>query len=111
MTANAQKDDVQTLKSEFEDLRADVAALNENLQRLLQRQEAASAAGAGESETATEESPDELEALRRKVEDLRNSGEEAAEELAREVEQHPLLSVGIAFGAGYLLARITGAIK
>jgi len=101
---NASHDELEELKQAFESLRADVAALNERLQQVLGQ------SAASEATADTEEAAD-LEALRRKIEELRNSGEAAARELAREVEAHPLLSVGVAFGIGYLLARVTGALR
>ena len=100
------QDELQELRQAFESLRADVAALNENLQQVLQSR----AAEPGENGSDEETAPD-LEALRRKAEELRENSEAAARELAREVEAHPLLSVGVAFGVGYLLARITGAFR
>ncbi len=101
---NASHDELEELKQAFESLRADVAALNERLQQVLGQ------AAAAEATADTEEAAD-LEALRRKIDELRDSGEAAARELAREVEAHPLLSVGVAFGIGYLLARVTGALR
>lgn len=103
------QDELEELRQAFESLRADVAALNDRLQQVLQSRPAESA----EAETGSggEDVAPDLEALRRKAEELRQSGEAAARELAREVEAHPLLSVGVAFGVGYLLARISGAFR
>ena len=111
MTTRSTKDEeIRALKEELESLRADVAALSGNLKELLESR-GVTGQTAPAPESGSEESLDDLEALRRKIAELRESGSAAAEELAREVETHPLLSLGVAFGAGYLLARITGVFR
>ena len=111
MTTRSTKDEeIRALKEELESLRADVAALSGNLKELLESR-GVTGQTAPVPESGSEESLDDLEALRRKIAELRESGSAAAEELAREVETHPLLSLGVAFGAGYLLARITGVFR
>jgi len=111
MTTRATKDEeIRELKAQLESLRADMAALTRNLETVLEERQTA-----GRQKAAAEGPEDEvvgdLEALQRKLEALRQSGSAAAERLAQEVENHPLLSLGVAFGAGYLLARITGVFR
>ncbi len=111
MTTRATKDDeIRELKAQLEALRAEMAALTSNLQGVLEERQAADREQAT-AEGATDEAAGDLEALQRKLEDLRESGKAAAERLAQDVEAHPLLSLGVAFGAGYLLARITGVFR
>ncbi len=105
-TRTTSQDELDELRQAFESLRADVAALNDSLQQVLQSRTNEAGETGNEGEAVSD-----LEALRRKVEELRDSSETAARELAQEVEAHPLLSVGVAFGIGYLLARITGAFR
>ncbi len=108
MNTTAKQDDVETLKSEFESLRAEVASLAESLQQFIQQQSAGaeSATEEGEGEPASGEELNEWEALRQRLEAAREGGEQAVRELRNEVEQHPLASIGIALGLGYLLARL-----
>lgn len=105
MNATRKHDDVEALKSEFESLRADVAALAESLNQFL-NQQSSQATGEEGSEPAPEEGQNEWEVLRQRIEAARAGGEQAARELRAEVQQHPLTSVGIALGLGYLLARM-----
>ncbi len=102
-TRTPDTDEIAELKKAFAELQANVAELNASLQQVLHQQ-----TEAGSAEEATE---DDLELLRQRLATLRERGEVAARELAREVEQHPLASVGIAFGIGYLLARLTGGLR
>ncbi len=113
MTTRSTKDEeIRALKEELESLRADVAALSGNLKELLKSQGVTGqTSSAPDAESGSEESPGDLETLQRKIAELRESGSAAAEELAREVETHPLLSLGVAFGVGYLLARVTGVFR
>ena len=110
MTSRATKDDeIRELKAQLESLRADMAALTRNLETVLEERQAGRQKAAAEG--PEDEAVGDLEALQRKLEALRQSGSAAAERLAQEVENHPLLSLGMAFGAGYLLARITGVFR
>ncbi len=108
MNATARQDDVEALKSEFESLRADVASLADNLQQFLNQQSERTAHDT--EDEGNEQSPDEAlnewEALRERFEAARAGGEQAVHELRSEVEQHPLASIGIALGVGYLLAKL-----
>ena len=103
MNATAKQDEIEALKSEFESLRADVASLAESLNQFLNQQSATTDQQSG---SATGEGQDEWEVLRERLDAARAGGEQAVRELRSEVEQHPLASVGIALGLGYLLARL-----
>lgn len=108
MNATARQDDVEALKSEFESLRADVASLADNLQQFLNQQSTRTEHATGDegNEQPTDEPLNEWEELRERFDAARAGGEQAVRELSSEVEQHPLASIGIALGVGYLLARL-----
>lgn len=104
--AHSGNDDLEAIKADLKRLQADVAELARTLQSALGGEAAGEAGGAAAAGSGDEASGDEWAELREKLEAARASGEEAARELRREVEAHPLASLGVAFGAGYLLARL-----
>ncbi|MCG6885836.1 MAG: hypothetical protein LJE74_01345 [Proteobacteria bacterium] len=108
MSAAIKHDEVDALKSEFESLRADVASLTDSFQEFLKQQSARAGKGheGKENVTSTDEADSEWEVLRQRLEAARAGGEQVVRELRSEVEQHPVASVGIALGLGYLLARL-----
>ena len=108
MSAAIKHDEVDALKSEFESLRADVASLTDSFQQFLKQQSARTGQGheGKENATSTDEADSEWEVLRQRLEAARAGGEQVVRELRSEVEQHPVASVGIALGLGYLLARL-----
>lgn len=109
MNATTKQDDVEALKSEFESLRADVASLAESLQQFLNQQSARTGHATEEEEgepPLDEALKEEWEALRERLDAARAGGEQAVRELRSEVEQHPLASIGIALGLGYLLGKL-----
>jgi len=98
-----QEDDIASL-------REDLAALAANVRILMDRQENQTP---GSESTATEsdspgESSDQWEDFQIKLAEARAHGEKAAKELSAEVEQHPLASVAVAFGIGFVVARVLG---
>lgn len=99
-SAEGGRDDVETLKEDIERLRADVAELARTLRGVLKDRLDTTA---GDEAAGAE---NEWAAFREKLEAARAGSEEAARELRKEVEAHPLASLGVAFGAGYLLARL-----
>lgn len=110
-------DELAALKADFDQLREDVAAINEGLRTLLQREQAAEGRRAESGDqAATEETPagsageeaeDEWQILRDRFEETRRHGEQTLDDLEQEVVRHPLASLALAFGVGYLYARMT----
>lgn len=109
-TERHDKEEVEELKKEIESLRADVAAVNDSLQRFLAQTTSAAPEVTGD-EVAEAAVDSEWQELQRRLEEARANSEEVAAELRKQVEANPLLSLGVALGAGYLLARITGIFK
>ncbi|WJW74255.1 hypothetical protein QVG61_06915 [Thiohalobacter sp. IOR34] len=115
MTANANDDELAALRADFEALRKDLSELSASFKAFLESQAAAgqespAAADTG-GETAGEDTGEatgreEWEEFRRKLDEARAHGEQAVEDLGEEVARHPLASVALAFGIGYLAARI-----
>lgn len=83
-------------RSDKEDLHAAVAELSAQIQEM--------------AENGQENLKSKLQAGAERLRDMvgtaRDRGEHAAEELRDQVKDHPLMSVGIAFGVGFLLGGI-----
>ena len=92
-------EELESLRRDFERLREDVAGLTEALQAVL------AARREGGEEAAGEEA--QWEQVRERVEQTRRHGREALDDLEVEVARHPLASLALAFGVGYLYARLT----
>ena len=105
------KDELAALKVDYDHLREDVAELASSFKAFLEAQktrvtpqqgEAGEAAGsAGEEEGETE-----WQEFRRKLDEARLHSEQAIDDLGQEVVQHPLASLAVAFGVGYLAAKL-----
>lgn len=108
MGAATKHDEMDALKSEFESLRADVASLTESFEQFLNQQSGPGGNASGQEEQAgpSDEALSEWEVLRQRLEAARTGSEQAVRELRSEVEQHPVASVGIALGLGYLLGKL-----
>jgi ElaB/YqjD/DUF883 family membrane-anchored ribosome-binding protein len=106
------KDDAVDLKADFEELRADVAELANSFKAFLAAQQtkagtAASEAGEAASAVLEGENDDnEWQEFRRKLGEARLHSEQAIDDIGEEVAQHPLASLAVAFGVGYLAAKL-----
>lgn len=106
--AGTSDDELAALRKDFERLREDVAALTEALRAAVQG--AAGAQSAPGSDEGSESRPDDTEKwqeLRDRFEQTREHSREAIQDVEAEVRRHPLASLAIAFGVGYLYARLT----
>ncbi len=92
-------EELASLRKDFEQLREDVAGLTEALQAVLAARREGGEEGAGEEA--------QWEQVRERVEQTRRHGREALDDLEVEVARHPLASLALAFGVGYLYARLT----
>ena len=89
-----------------EDPRAGIAALREDLERLVAALKDDRTGGAGEAKGSED---DIGELVRLVLSDAKGSAEAAEESLAGKVREKPLLSVGIAAGLGFMLALLLTA--
>ncbi len=101
MTTQTQNQDVETLKEELARLRTDMAALVEAMKKNT----------GSTSKSSSKPAKDEIDSgqwenLKAKIEEARNQGEVINREISGEVRKHPLASIAIAFGVGYLASRI-----
>ncbi|RMG38746.1 MAG: hypothetical protein D6720_00685 [Gammaproteobacteria bacterium] len=105
----AGEEELAALRKDFERLREDVAALAEALRAAVQSggPGAQSAAEEGEGVEAAADEADKWQELRDRFEQTREHGRDAIEDVETEVKRHPLASLAIAFGVGYLYARLT----
>lgn len=95
MTTPKQNQDVEALKEELSNLRADVASLVEAMKD-----------NADYSSNPTADDSNQWDELKTKIDQARSQGEEITRELDEEVRKHPIASVAIAFGIGYLASKI-----
>lgn len=110
-----ENDELAALKADFAQLREDVTAISEGLRELLQREQDSRSRRTSGEETATgddEESAeeslrDEWRVLRERFEETRRHGTQTLDDVEEEVARHPLASLALAFGVGYLYARLT----
>ncbi len=106
------QDDSIDLKADFEDLRADVAELANNFKAFLEAQQKSASTENGEADAAASVTPEgendenEWQELRRKLGEARLHSEKTIDDLNEEVAQHPLASLAVAFGVGYLAAKL-----
>lgn len=92
--------EVETLKEDIAKLSGDIADVLRVLQRL----------GAGKIDAARESLDGEAEKygedIRQAFQGAKARGESAAENLETEIALHPLRSVLVAFGVGYVVAKL-----
>ena len=97
MTTLKQNLDVEELKEELSSLRADVASLVQAMKDNVDN---------SSNPTADDSDSNQWDDLKSKIEQARSQGEEITRELDEEVRKHPIASVAIAFGIGYLASKI-----
>ncbi len=104
----------KTHDKELEALKAEIANLREALAGLAAGVKKSAGVHAGQSDAAVQhEGPDPGEEVHGGWTDLfhkfdasRVQGEKVFNDLAAEVEQHPLVSIMAAFGLGYIIAKL-----
>ncbi len=109
-SAGAGDDELAALRKDFDRLREDVAALTEALRAAVQGgagPQAESASGSGEGAESPSGDTEKWQELRDRFEQTREHSREAIADVETEVKRHPLASLAIAFGVGYLYARLT----
>lgn len=89
-------DDVESIKSSFSQLRHDVLEL------------LGSAFGLGKSgaEYAKDSAGDAVEAMKLRLTDLKERGADRMHAVEKKIEENPLPAALIAFGVGFLIAKI-----
>lgn len=108
--AGSGEDELAALRKDFERLREDVAALTEALRAAVQGgagPQAQSASDTGEGSESPSDDTEKWQELRDRFEQTREHSREAIQDVEAEVRRHPLASLAIAFGVGYLYARLT----
>ncbi len=100
MTTRTQNQDVEALKEELASLRTDVASLVEAMKH---EQRAVTTSDKPQGEESGSEQWNELKA---KIEEARQQSEQISREVSEEVRRHPLASIAIAFGIGYIASKI-----
>jgi ElaB/YqjD/DUF883 family membrane-anchored ribosome-binding protein len=90
------QDELQSLRSGFDKLRADVAELFSH----------AFGFGRSGAEMAREYGADTMENLKSRFNDLRDRGTEQMHSVERKIEENPMSSAMIAFGVGFILAKM-----
>lgn len=106
------QDDTPDLKSDFEALRADVEELASSFKAFLEEQKTHADTASGDADKLVGDSPggegddNEWQDFRRKLDEARLHSEQTIEDLGDEVVQHPLASLAVAFGVGYLAAKL-----
>ena len=94
--------DLESLKEEFAALRSDVASLVASLGKISQSK----VAEATDSVTDTLEENTNWDDMKLQIEQARAQGEQLSQDLSEEVSRHPLASIAIAFGIGYIASKI-----
>ena len=89
--------ELENLKSEMAKLRADLAGVAAALK----------GTGAAEAEKAGEYYAKIKEELRHAAENLKDKGKRSVEAVEHQVGEHPFISLIAAFGAGFLVGKLT----
>lgn len=96
------EDEIEQLKADFDTLRNDVGDLTSLLREL----------GAERLDTARDSARESLEELRERARsrasDIRGKGRAYRQNLDEAIEEHPERSLAIAFGVGFVTARLLG---
>ncbi|HEC19128.1 MAG TPA: hypothetical protein ENI97_07255 [Gammaproteobacteria bacterium] len=108
----AGRDETGDLRADIDALRADLAELADSFTAFLQAQQknaGAKVEGDAEAEAATAPAPEDesqWQEFRRKLEETRQHSEQTLEDINAEVAEHPLASLAVAFGVGYLAGKL-----
>jgi ElaB/YqjD/DUF883 family membrane-anchored ribosome-binding protein len=90
------QEELESLRGGFDKLRSDVAELFSH----------AFGFGRSSAEMAREYGADTMENLKHRFNDLRERGADRMHSVERKVEENPLSSAMIAFGVGFILAKM-----
>ncbi len=101
-SATKETPDMESLKEEFATLRSDVASIVATLGKMSQSE----VAEATDSVTETLEENSNWNDMKSQIEQARAQGEQLSQDLSEEVTRHPLASIAIAFGIGYIASKI-----
>jgi len=94
--------EMESLREELANLRSDVASLVASLGKISQSK----VAEATDSVTETLEENSNWNDMKEQIELARAQGEQLSQDLGEEVSRHPLASIAIAFGFGYIASKI-----
>jgi len=98
----AEAADMESLKEELATLRSDVASLVASLGNITKSR----VEEATDSVTETLEESSNWNDMKSQIEQARAQGEQLSQDLSEEVTRHPLASIAIAFGVGYIASKI-----
>ena len=107
MTDKTHDKELDALKADIESLRVEIAGLAAGMKKSADLHAESSNAGAGpEGPIHGEDGQSILADLLHKFDASRIQGEKVVNDLAAEIQRHPLASVAAAFGLGYLIAKL-----
>jgi ElaB/YqjD/DUF883 family membrane-anchored ribosome-binding protein len=95
----------RTIEEEVDALKADMVKLRDDLKEFaaLLKSSAGDRSTAGTPFSGLGQS---WEDFTKKMEDARKEGDQALQDIAEQIKQHPLSSVSLAFGVGYVISKI-----
>jgi len=107
-TSTKQQDELDALRADLAALRDDVSAIAASLREFVNQagqaqNEPDSPEPADENRQAAE---DQWQEFKRKLEETREHGQQTLQDVSEEVTRHPLASIAVAFGLGYVTARL-----
>lgn len=95
------------IRSDVEAIKADLAALRAEMANLVQDVVSAGKAGAGHAGSRIADAArDRLDQVGQAWEQATEQGRQMVESIQEKIEERPLASIGIAFGAGLLLGAL-----
>ena len=101
-SATEETPDMESLKEELANLRRDVASIVATLGKISESK----VAEATDSVTESLQENTNWEEMKSQLEQARAQGEQLSQDLSQEVTRHPLASIAIAFGIGYITSKI-----
>jgi ElaB/YqjD/DUF883 family membrane-anchored ribosome-binding protein len=108
-TSTKQQDELDALKADLAALREDVGAIAASLRDFVnQAGQANNPAGDTEPDESQQaaEQEDQWQEFKRKLEETREHGQQTLQDVSEEVTRHPLASIAVAFGVGYITAKL-----
>jgi ElaB/YqjD/DUF883 family membrane-anchored ribosome-binding protein len=94
------ENELEQLKSEIANLRADLGAIGESVKRM-----STEAVGATQAKVRSA-AQDALDEFQSKLNEAKSQSQKAIQNLEREVTENPLTSLAVAFGVGFVLSKI-----
>ncbi len=106
-TSTKQQDELDALKADLAALRDDVSAIAASLRDLVnQAGQARNEATGAEQDESQQAAEDQWQEFKRKLEETREHGQQTLQDVSEEVTRHPLASIAVAFGVGYITAKL-----